>query len=203
VHAQLPDLHVLPATHAWPQVPQFFESLCVLEHVLVPAQYTRVDEAHWQFEPEQISAEGHVLPHAPQLLGLLPRSTQAAPQSVGVLPMQPVTHIELTPKPEHWGAVGGQTCPHVPQLAGWVTSVSQPALGAVVQCAHPSAHDDGGTEHTPALHVVCPATCGFIVQSLPHVPQFFWSVCRSVHAPEHVSFAEGGQEHPPPPIVHT
>ena len=76
------------------------------------------------------------------------------------------------------------------------------SAGLVVQCAHPGAHDEPGTAQTPALHVAGPATCGFVVQSFPHVPQFFASVCKSVQAPEHEVPAAGGQEQPPPPIVH-
>jgi len=78
------------------------------------------------------------------------------------------------------------------------------SAGLVVQCAHPGAHELPGTEHTPALHVT-PAgtTCGFVVQSFAHAPQFFASVCTLVHVPEHDVLAAGGHEHPPPPIVHT
>ena len=64
----------------------------------------------------------------------------------------------------------------------------------------------GGTWHTPALHVTAEGlpTFGFVVQSLPHVPQFFGSVCRFVHAlsPGHDCPASPmDKEHPPPPIV--
>lgn len=89
---QIPAKQLWPV-HALPHAPQFFGSLCVLEHELVPAQYTRVGDAHWQFAPKQICAEGHLAPHAPQLLALLVRSTHDVPQSVGVLPIQPVTHV--------------------------------------------------------------------------------------------------------------
>jgi hypothetical protein len=62
-------------------------------------------------------------------------------------------------------------------------SVSQPTVGSLEQCAQPAAHDVAGTEQTPALQVVAPLTCGKALQSLPHVPQFFASVCVFVHAP--------------------
>jgi hypothetical protein len=93
--------------------------------------------------------------------------------------------------------------PHVPQWFFCERSVSQMSAGLAVQCAHPAAHDEPGTAQTPALHVAGPMTCGFVVQSFAHAPQFFASVCKSVQAPEHDELADGGQEHPPPPIVHT
>jgi hypothetical protein len=79
------------------------------------------------------------------------------------------------------------------------------SAGLVVQCENPGAHDVAGTEQTPALHVTPagPMTCGFVVQSFPHAPQFFGSVCTLTHVPEHDVLAAGGHEHPPPPIVHT
>jgi hypothetical protein len=96
--------------------------------------------------------------------------------------------------------------PHVPQWVVCERSVSQMSAGLVVQCAHPGAHEPPGTEHTPALHATPGAdmmTCGFVVQSFAHAPQFFGSVCRLAHVPEHDVLAAGGHEHPPPPIVHT
>jgi hypothetical protein len=93
--------------------------------------------------------------------------------------------------------------PHVPQLVFCERSVSQMSAGLAVQCAHPGAHEAPGTEHTPALHVAGPMTCGFVVQSFPHAPQFFGSVCTSVHVPAHDELTDGGHEQPPPPILHT
>jgi hypothetical protein len=91
--------------------------------------------------------------------------------------------------------------PHVPQWVVCETSVSQMSAGLAVQCANPEAHDVVGTEQTPALHVTPagPMTCGFVVQSFPHAPQFFASVCTLVHVPEHDVLAEGGHEHPVAP----
>jgi len=95
--------------------------------------------------------------------------------------------------------------PHLPQLVICERSVSQMSAGLVEQCENPGAHDVAGTEHTPALQVTPAAdmTCGFVVQSFPQAPQFFGSVCRLAHMPEHDVLAVGGHEHPPPPMMHT
>jgi hypothetical protein len=106
----------------------------------------------------------------------------------------------------HMGVVAAQTLLHPPQWVICERSVSQMSAGLAVQCANPGAHEGPGTEHTPALHVTpTPGgiTCGFVVQSFAHAPQFFASVCTLVHVPEHDVLAAGGHEHPPPPIVHT
>jgi hypothetical protein len=55
-------------------------------------------------------------------------------------------------------------------------SVSQPSSGFALQCAHPAAHEEAGTEHVPfAPHDVVPETCGRPVHEWPHVPQLFTS----------------------------
>ena len=99
--------------------------------------------------------------------------------------------------------MAGQTVVQPPHVAGFVMSVSHPSLTLAEQCIQPAAHDDAGTEHAPATHDTGPLTFFRAVQSWPHAPQFFASVCVLVHAPAHDVFAAGGQEHPPPPIVHT
>jgi hypothetical protein len=82
-------------------------------------------------------------------------------------------------------------------------SVSQPSLTLAVQCIQPAAHDDAGTEHAPATHDTWPLTFFSALQSCAHAPQFFESVCVLEHVPLHDVLADGGHEHPPPPIVHT
>jgi len=101
--------------------------------------------------------------------------------------------------PAHFGAVAGHTVVHPPQEAGLLISVSHPAVALPGQCIQPGAHDVGGTLQTPPLHVAGPLTWERAVQSWPHAPQFFESVCVSVHVPLHDVLADGGHEHPPSP----
>jgi hypothetical protein len=56
----------------------------------------------------------------------------------------------------------------LPQVPGLLMFVSHPTVGSLEQCNHPGSHacgEDGGTTHTPALHVAVPLTCGSAVQS--------------------------------------
>jgi hypothetical protein len=106
------------------------------------------------------------------------------------------------PDGEQWGIVAdGHTFPQLPQLAGWVMSVSQPSSALLVQCPHPTWHDVGGTEHLPMTHVAGPPTCARAVQSWPQAPQFFGSLSLFVHAVPQESGVEEGHEHPPPPAM--
>jgi hypothetical protein len=107
------------------------------------------------------------------------------------------------PDPEHFGAVAGHAVVQPPHVLGWLICVSHPSFGLAEQCAHPAAHDAAGTEHTPPPQATGPVTFFKALQSCPHAPQFFESVCVLVHVPLHDVLADGGHEHPPPPIVHT
>jgi hypothetical protein len=134
---------------------------------------------HWLLW--QVIPPVHVVVQLPQYEALLVVSTHVDPQSVDVGGAQPVTHAYRLPEPEHCGAVGGQTVVQLPQLAGLLTSVSQPSFAFAEQCIQPAAHDDSGTEHVPALQVAGPFTFFSAVQSSPQFPQFFASVCVFVH----------------------
>jgi hypothetical protein len=69
------------------------------------------------------------------------------------------------PEPEHRGAADEHTVVQLPQLPGFVMSVSHPSFGLAEQCIQPAAQEDAGTEHAPALHTAGPATFFNAVQS--------------------------------------
>jgi hypothetical protein len=77
-----------------------------------------------------------------------------------------------------------QALPHPPQFAVLLMSVSQPLSALALQWAHPAAQEATGIEQAPeARHSVVPVTWGRFVQSWPHAPQFFGSVCSLTQAP--------------------
>jgi hypothetical protein len=138
----------------------------------------------------------HWAPQAPQLFGSVCVSVHVPVHRVSV-PVHPVTHVCVVA--EHVGVALGQTMPQPPQLGDAAMFVSHPGSGSPAQCAHPAAHEE--TAHVPPLHCT-PPTFFRAVQSWPHVPQFFSSVCVLAHPLAH-DVVDGGHEHPPPPIVQT
>jgi hypothetical protein len=67
------------------------------------------------------------------------RSTQVAPQRVGVAPPQPLVHANADPAPEQTGVPPLHTTPHAPQLVAEEMSVSQPFAGIESQSAKPGS----------------------------------------------------------------
>jgi hypothetical protein len=107
--------------------------------------------------------EGHAIPHLLQFCGSVAVSTHE-PLQMACPASQPLTQ----PVPLQRGVFPLQVTLHAPQFPWVVMLVGQPAFGLVVQFCHPDAHV---TAHWPAVHCA-PMTCGSIVQSLPHEPQF-------------------------------
>jgi hypothetical protein len=103
------------------------------------------------------------LPHAPQSVSLLFRSTQPPPQSVwpvGQLLMQ----VELEQSSSGW-----QAMPHAPQFAG-----------SLVVSMHWSVQfmSMAGHVHVPISQVICGSA-----QAVPQAPQFCVSVWTSTQFP--------------------
>jgi hypothetical protein len=117
----------------------------------------------------------HDVPHAPQLVTLDFVSMQLEPQSVGALDGQPSLHVPDA----QTGVAPLHEVLHEPHVAAFERSASHPSSALLEQCAKPCAHDDDGTAHFPALHVVAPLTCGSPVQSCAHAPQCFGSSSRA------------------------
>jgi hypothetical protein len=76
---QTPDWQVSPPLQARPQLPQLATSDWRFVQAL-PHESGVAAFGHSQPPSAQICAAGHTLPHAPQLLLLLDRSKQDAPQ---------------------------------------------------------------------------------------------------------------------------
>jgi hypothetical protein len=120
----------------------------------------------------QLSPDGHTLPHAPQLLGSLVRSTHLPLQTVPV-------HVEEVHSPATQLSPAGQTVPHAPQLLGSsAVSTSQPSAACPSQSARPGAQST--MWHCPAVQAAIELG---VLQTSPHEPQLFGSLVRSTHWP--------------------
>ncbi len=114
---------------------------------------------------------GHVVPHAPQLLGLLDVLTSqpltAAPSQSRNVPVQAKPHV-LPAQLVVAFARAGHAFPHAPQLlASLDVLASQPSAGAPLQFPNPARH---ANPHVPAAQLaVAFARAGHAV---PHAPQF-------------------------------
>ena len=106
---------------------------------------------------------------------------------------------------EHSPVGETQALVQLPQVAGWLRLVSQPALPEPVQWANPDAHDVEGIEHTPftQLTVAPGLTLGSAPQLNPQLPQLSGSLFRSTHFVLHRSGAGATQldEHHGAPLV--
>jgi hypothetical protein len=124
-----------------------------------------------QLKPMQCEPEGHLKPHAPQLLSSpvsvfvhtpLQHASPKAAQSRAVWqPQKPTTHF---------GLLSGHLFPQKPQLLGSVAvSTHCPLQSSLVS----------GQAHCPMTHSLPP------VQTLPHAPQLLGSLAVSTHVPLH------------------
>jgi hypothetical protein len=161
---QAPFVHVSPAGHAIPHLPQ----LAVVDKVTHEPPQLTVPEGqvtkHWPVA--QAWPFGHVLSHAPQFVGLEPRSTHWPPQSV-----MPTKHGVTTAHvpPEH-AAPAGQAFAHDPQSLALEVRLTHEPLQLVVPLGHCATH-------RPAAQA-CP-----VGQTFAHAPQFDGLRVRSTHAP--------------------
>ena len=65
-------VHVAPVGHAWLQAPQLLLSVVSLTHVLTPLlMQAVVPEGHPQTPDVHVPPTAHLVPHAPQSVGLL------------------------------------------------------------------------------------------------------------------------------------
>jgi hypothetical protein len=154
----------------------------------LPSHCTGAFGCTWESD-EQLWAQ------PPQLAGSVFLSTQLDPQRSGVGAAQLDEHLPTPPLVEQRPSGGVQDTLQPPQVAGRVKSVSHPSFGLDVQCPNPERHAEGWRTHAPPTHctegLVTPGlTWGSAAQSNPHAPQFFGSVCVSMHRPSH-SFGVG------------
>lgn len=140
----------------------------------------------WQAACAFATLVEHFVPQAAQLFGSLVVSTHAPEQFVGVLPEQPLTHVELAQAGVPASAL--QACPHDPQLPLSVVVLTQ----APLQSVYPLLH---AKPQAPPEQVTW-ALATFVVHLFPQaaVPQFSGSVCLSTHAPPHRDCPDGQPE---------
>jgi len=125
-----------PAAQAWPQVPQFLESVRVLvQTAAVPVPQTCFGELHTQAEAVHTSPGMQTIPQPPQLAALVAVSKQvpvagSPGQSATVAGVVAHTH------PAAWQVPCPQPCPQVPQFEGsvclfthWMAQVSGRVTG--------------------------------------------------------------------------
>jgi hypothetical protein len=184
-----------------PQAPQFIGSYIRLVSQPVAGMPSQSSKPGRQMEIMQAplphtTPGGHAFPHVPQFAGSLSRFVS---QPFVVLPSQSACPdgqmgwVQML----FWH-VPGHTRPHPPQLSGsFVTFVSQPFEQSPSQSAVPGLQAQ--MPQTPAEQVGLPPTAG---QTLPHAPQFWMSVVRSISQPLEASPSQsarpGAQTQLPP-----
>jgi hypothetical protein len=147
----------------------------------------------------------HLNPQVPQLFGSVLRSTHLVVQRSGAGATQLDEQVGTPVVVEHSAVGAAQALVQLPQVAGKLRLVSQPAFPVPAQCANPAAHDAAGTEHTPFTQLtVAPClTLGSAPQLKPQLPQLSGSFWRSTHFVLHRSGAGATQldEHMGAPLV--
>jgi hypothetical protein len=134
-----------------------------LPHVpqLLTSPNVPLEQAHVPLT--QVVPALHTVPHVPQLLLSLVRSTHAPSCWQKTCP-----GTEQVQLPPSQNSASGQTTPHAPQL-----------LGSRIRSMHPPAHRD-----SPVGQVQLPLTQVFPApHTVPHAPQLFESVARLTHFP--------------------
>lgn len=122
---------------------------------------------HLQAPFAHVSAAGHGLPQAPQLLMLLERSAQNPLQLVW-LARQPLAHADdPLSASAHTGVVPVQLTPHAPQFELEVNGAHPKP--ASLQSPKPEAHVY--EQRRPSHEIPASSTYGSRVQSLPQAPQ--------------------------------
>ncbi len=147
----------------------------------------------------------HLKPQVPQLSGSFCRLTHFVVHRLGAGDTQLDEQVGTPVVVEHSAVGATHVFVQLPQVAGTLRLVSQPALPEPAQCANPAAHDVVGIEHTPRTHcTVEPGlTLGNAPQLNPQLPQLSGSLCRSTHFVLHRSGAGDTQldEHIGAPLV--
>jgi hypothetical protein len=146
------DALATDVVQTWPQLPQLFRSVAVLSHcvgaaaghAVRPAAQLRVHAPPLQAAvPVPAVGPGHVLPHAPQLVGSVCSSTHAVGLALGQ-PLKPVLHAkvhELLAQSACPFGTPPQTLPHALQF-----------FGSLVVSVHVPLHSVGAAAPQPLEH---------------------------------------------------
>jgi len=181
----VPRTQVFPPEHALSQAPQCRLSVDVSTHVVPHAVNVAAQLKPQRPRSHKAWARATLVVHdvlqSPQCIASDCKLAQLAPHKLGAAAGQPETH---TPS-EHIGMFAGHSTPQRPQFAACVTSVSQPVIGSVEQCAQPLAQLAASSMQVPAEQFTFPATLGSNVQSRLHAPQLRASL--ATHSPSHAS----------------
>jgi hypothetical protein len=153
-------------------------------------------DAIWHMPPMHVGIafeSMHALPHPPQLATDVERLVVhpvAPPQFAN-----PVGHVEAWHAPAlHSGVPDGQLVVQLPQCIDDVLRlISQPFVGLPSQSAKPALH--APSVHAPATH---DADALGKLQTFPHAPQLFTSVCVLIKHP-----SAGFPPHTAKPVRHT
>jgi hypothetical protein len=125
-----PETHEAPFAQTFVQLPQLLTLLAVSRHA---PSHTIEPMAQRQIPAEQVCPIGHAVPHAPQLVALPCKSTQALPHSVRRAAHEP-PHL-----PAAQACPVAHAVPHAPQfLASFAVSTHAP-LQLVVPAEHAHA----------------------------------------------------------------
>ncbi len=166
-HAHALIVHVRPAGHARPHIPQLVLSDVVSTHVaphnICPAGQPHIPAAHTR-------PAAQTVPHAPQFIASVWMSTHSiVPPTVHT--RRGAVHVGLHVPALHISP-DAHVRPHIPQFAGSVIVFTHAPVHAVCPVGHAQAP---ATQLSPPVHDV------------PHPPQLALSVCKSTHIPPHAT----------------
>jgi hypothetical protein len=190
-------MHVAPAAHARPHIPQCSALVFVLTSQPFAALMSQFAKPALQLSAHipaahvavAFAAAAHATPHVPQLATLVLVLTSQPFAALMSQFAKPALHTSAHAPATHVGAIAlgaaRQTVLHAPQFITLVrVSTSHPFAGFMSQSAKPALQR---TPHAPSAHVA--VALGPAEQTRPHVPQLFTSVVASTH------------ETIPPPLV--
>ena len=191
------------ATHLLVQLPHVAGTLRLVSQPLLPvpvqwanppahdvAGIEHTPLTHWTEAPGlTLGSAPQLKPHEPQLSGSVLRSTHLVVHRSGAGATQLDEHIGAPLVVEHSPVGAVHLVVQLPHDAALLRLVSHPRSGLPAQCAKPEAHDVGGTEQTPDMHITgAPAlTLGSAAQLWPHDPQLAGSDLKSTHRAPHRS----------------
>ncbi|MEZ4393713.1 MAG: hypothetical protein R3A48_21800 [Polyangiales bacterium] len=187
-HAQVPALHVCPASHAVPHAPQFIGSLR-RSRQLAPQALSPAPQLAAHAPAAHTVPAGHAAPHAPQCSPSRWRSAQrAGPPSDAHIAL-PAGHVSAQ-RPPSQRSPPAQAAPHAPQFALSESSETQRSPHRVAPPAHPASLG-------PSSLVTPPSTVG---ASAAGATAMSIAVERSAEAPASVTEAvpPSSEQSPPP-----
>jgi hypothetical protein len=182
--AHWPEVHVAPAGHFLPHMPQLSTFDETSTQPWFGPQYT-APMAHWHCPETHVPEGPHLVPQLPQLFGSFDTSAHApcagqATWPIGQAPQAPEVHAwpvrhALSQPPQFFGSVETSTQP--------LWQVTRPGS----QTQTPAWHEAPGLHGPLWPHWQTPPAQVPSLQSVPHVPQFFASVFVSTQvAPQSV-----------------